>query len=325
MTIYKSLARLYKSQGDLDNAFVYQEKYIIAFEEQKIKEKQEQLEMLQVKFKMNEKNAIIANLALEKAHEEAQKNLLKLGIFVTAAVIIILILIILLIYNRNRLRRKIESEKLERAVSSYQLTALKSQMNPHFIFNALNSIQDLILKEKTEESYKYINTFADLVRKTLNHSSQEFIDIEDEFASIQVYLELENLRFKEGLEIEFETNSISEISIPPLLIQPFIENSIKHGLFHKKGLKRLRISFQLKDELICIISDNGIGRKNSQIIQSRREKSHPSFATESIAGRFDILKKIYGKQVGITYIDLESDGESNGTTVILNLPFRQNY
>lgn len=325
LTIYKALSRLYKRNGVLSLAYEYQQRYIDAYVIQKSNEKKEQLELLQVRFKMSERDAMIVNLALDKANEEAEKDILQLIIFITVATVIILTLIILLIYNRNRLKRKIESEQLERAVATFQLTALKSQMNPHFIFNALNSIQDLILKGNAEESYRYINMFADLVRKTLNHSNQEFIDIEDEFASISVYLDLEQLRFKDEIKISLITNNIRDIEIPPLLIQPFIENSIKHGLLHKTGSKELSIKFELKADLVCTITDNGVGRKQSEIIKSRRGIKHPSFATESITGRFDILKSIYGNHVGVTYKDLYEGEIALGTTVLLNLPFRPKY
>ncbi|WP_070137541.1 tetratricopeptide repeat-containing sensor histidine kinase [Crocinitomix algicola] len=325
LTIYKSLSKLYKERGNLKASFQYQEKYIKAYETQKKNEKAEQLEMLQVKFKMSERNAMIANLALDKENKEAQNNFFKLAIFVTITIIIILILITLLIYNKNLLERKLAAEKTEKAIANYQMTALKSQMNPHFIFNALNSIQDLILKGQAEESYRYINKFADLVRKTLNHSNQNFIDIDDEFSSIEVYLALERLRFKEDLQINFITNNISGIKIPPLLIQPFIENSIKHGLLHKKGSKQLTIRFDLGQRLRCVIEDNGIGRKASREINKRRAKGHESFATSAISGRFDILKNIYGPHVGFTYTDLENEGIATGTIVIINLPFQQIY
>ena len=137
-----------------------------------------------------------------------------------------------------------------------------------------------------------------------------------------MYLELEKLRFDSGLSIEFDTNDISDIMIPPLLIQPFIENSIKHGLFHKDGGKRLRVSFKLKNDLICTISDNGIGRKASQEIQERRIKNHKSFAVNSIQGRFKLLRQIYGDNLGITYIGLVTNQEASGTTVVICLPYK---
>lgn len=319
---YKGIYQLHASKGNLVEASNYQQKYIDLFEIRKKIEKEEEVHLLQVKFKLNEKNAQIRSLAVEKKHEQERNKLLQVAITVAIAGIILLVIIIFLSLNRLRLRRKINLERQEKDLSMYQLTALKSQMNPHFTFNALNSIQDLILKEKTEESYTYISKFAHLMRQTLQHSDKDFISISDELAAISLYLELEQLRFQGDLNIDFETNGIKDISIPPLLIQPFIENAIKHGLLHKKGPKYIRVEFKLKDHLVCTIRDNGIGRKAAQEIQKRRALSHTSFAQKSIEDRFKLLRKIYGKSIGLTYIDVESESVSAGTTIILSMPYK---
>lgn len=319
---YKGIYQLHASKGNLVEASNYQQKYIDLFEIRKKIEKEEEVHLLQVKFKLNEKNAQIRSLAVEKNHEQERNRLLQVAITVAITGIILLVIIIFLSLNRLRLRRKINLERQEKDLSMYQLTALKSQMNPHFTFNALNSIQDLILKEKTEESYTYISKFAHLMRQTLQHSDKDFISISDELAAITLYLELEQLRFQGDLKVDFETNGIKDISIPPLLIQPFIENAIKHGLLHKKGPKHIHVDFKLKDHLVCTIRDNGIGRKAAQEIQQRRAQSHTSFAQKSIEDRFKLLRKIYGKSIGVTYIDVESDSVSAGTTIILSMPYK---
>jgi tetratricopeptide (TPR) repeat protein len=320
--IYKACTNIYLAKNEFKKASDYQARYIDLSSDVYSKDKESRLEMMQIKFNVDEKISKINSLAIEKDYEAEQNKLLTIAIIITVAAFVLLIFIIVLIFNRYRLNRKIQNERQLKAMSMHQLTSLKSQMNPHFTFNALNSIQDLILKENTEESYSYIAKFADLIRKTLNHSSQEFIDIEGEFTSLQLYLELEKLRFDNDLTIEFDTNGISNIMIPPLLIQPFIENSIKHGLFHKEGGKRLRVSFKLKKDLICTISDNGIGRKASQEIQERRIKNHKSFAVNSIEERFKLLRQVYGDNLGVTYIDLETEQEASGTTVVICLPYK---
>ncbi|NOQ71572.1 MAG: tetratricopeptide repeat protein [Crocinitomix sp.] len=321
--IYKACTQIYTEKKDFKKASEYQARYINLSAEVAAQDRDSRLEMMNIKFKVDEKISQINTLALENDYEADRNKLLTIAIVITVAASVLLIFIIILIFNRYRLNRKIQIERQQKEMSHHQLTSLKSQMNPHFTFNALNSIQDLILKEDSEESYNYIAKFADLIRKTLNHSSQEFIEIEDEMASLQLYLELEKLRFDNDLTIEFETNGISKVLIPPLLIQPFIENSIKHGLFHKEGPKHLRVQFKLKEDLICTISDNGIGREASQEIQKRRIKSHTSFAVDSIEQRFKLLRQIYGNNLGVTYIDLKSDHKAAGTTVVISLPFKK--
>ena len=121
-------------------------------------------------------------------------------------------------------------------------------MNPHFIFNAINSIQDLILKEDIDNSYSYIIKFSKLVRQTLNFSDKEFIEIEEETDLIETYLELEKLRFLDGdFEYSINITNCTDIMVPPMLIQPIVENAIKHGLLHKDGKKILSIEF-IKEE-----------------------------------------------------------------------------
>ncbi|MFT5819013.1 MAG: two-component system LytT family sensor kinase [Crocinitomix sp.] len=323
--IYKACTQIYTEEKQFDKASEYQARYINLSAEVAAQDRDSRLEMLQIKFNVDEKISQINSLALENDFETDRNKLLTIAIVITVAAFVLLIFIIILIFNRYRLNRKIQIERQQKEMSHHQMTSLKSQMNPHFTFNALNSIQDLILKEDTEESYNYIAKFADLIRNTLNHSSQEFIDIEDEITSLQLYLELEKLRFDNDLTIEFESIGINHILIPPLLIQPFIENSIKHGLFHKEGPKHLRVQFKLKEDLICTISDNGIGREASQEIQKRRIKNHTSFALNSIEERFKLLRQVYGNNLGVTYIDLKSDLKATGTTVVISLPFKPTH
>jgi len=223
----------------------------------------------------------------------------------------------------NRQRRK---TLLQNQLSLTQLTALKSQMNPHFIFNSLNSIQDLILQQDRENAYNYISKFALLVRKILHHSDKDFIEFEEEVKILEVYLELEELRFKKDFSFTIETNAINDIDIPPMLIQPFVENALKHGLLHKKGKKILSIIFNLANDILtCEITDNGIGREKSQEIKQRQKKTHDSFSVKSIKTRFDILKDLYGQDIGVKFDDLTTENKVIGTKVTLKIPFKRRF
>ncbi len=228
------------------------------------------------------------------------------------------------VYFIYRWRLNIQNKKAQQIneLNESKLTAIKSQMNPHFIFNSLNSIQDLILKGDVEHSYSYISTFSDLVRRTLNYSDKDFISFEEEIQLLQLYLSLEGLRFKKDFSYNLETNHIVDIEIPPMLIQPFIENSLVHGLLHQEGMKKLNISFELKEELLCIIEDNGIGRQESKKIKQRQHKTHESFSSHAINKRFEILSKVFVGKFGFIYHDLENN---SGTRVILTLPFKRKF
>ena len=226
---------------------------------------------------------------------------------------------------RTKNKERLEKQKIQTDLLESELKALRSQMNPHFIFNSLNSIQDLILKEETDASYDYIVLFADLVRNTLNYSNKDFIPIDKELEFLDVYLSLEKLRFKEDFEYSIKSNDITDVKVPSLLVQPFIENALIHGLIHKEGVKRLLITFELKEEkLTCIIRDNGIGRTRAKEIQNR-QGNHDSFALKAIEKRLSILNEQNDQQSSFVINDLMENGIVAGTEVILTLPFRHLY
>ena len=243
--------------------------------------------------------------------------------FITCGVTFILIVLLIYFVQRKRYRLKIE---IKQNLAKSQLSTLKSQMNPHFIFNSLSSVQDLILQEKKEGAYKYISKFAMLVRKTLNQSDQEFIELEEELSLLTIYLELEQLRFKKHFSYEINAHEIEDIEIPPMLIQPIVENAIKHGLLHKKGEKSLSVNYSLNNALLtCVVKDNGIGRTKAIEIKKRKKHQNKSFAMNSIESRFDLLKSIYGGDLGIEYIDHQLDGKPTGTEVVVKIPYRHKF
>jgi len=222
----------------------------------------------------------------------------------------------------NKHRKKIQ---LQNELNASKLIAIQSQMNPHFIFNAINSIQDLILKGDIDNSYNYVIKFSKLVRQTLNFSDKEFIDIEDEIELLETYLELEKLRFKENFDYQINSEGIEDVQVPPMLIQPFVENAIKHGLLHKEGQKKLTVVFKKENILTCTIIDNGIGRKKAQEIKARQQKNHESFSVNATSIRFEIMKEHYQENLGINYNDMVINGKSTGTSVVIKMPFKQNY
>lgn len=221
---------------------------------------------------------------------------------------------------RSQLKESLAESKQKLAESS--LASIRAQMNPHFLFNAINSVQMLISEGENEQSQKYLNKLASLVRSSLTNSEKNFISAGVEIELIKSYLELEKLRFEEDFEYELiEAERLEGIQIPSMIIQPFVENAVKHGLMHKQGEKLIKITFKKKDYLECIIEDNGIGREASKILNEKRGLGHKSFSTHSIEKRFTILKEYYHLDLGFQYEDLEKEKEALGTRVILNIPF----
>lgn len=239
--------------------------------------------------------------------------------------VLIVALSLFILYYIYRLRlktvlRKRNEEKMKKRLAESSLISLKAQMNPHFMFNTINSIQSLILSKERTDAYKHLNQLADLIRSTLQMSNDSFVSLEREIKLIQQYLELEKLRFEEDFDFSIY-NSINnlEVKIPSMVIQPFVENALKHGLLHKNDNKKLSITFSQKNKLItCIIIDNGIGRKASEIIN--KNKVYESFSTQAIKKRFDILKEYYKLDIGYQYKDLYDDkGNATGTEVTIKI------
>ena len=214
---------------------------------------------------------------------------------------------------------------IEKQYRDSELKALKAQMNPHFIFNALNSIQDYIVLNQKNLASDYLGKFADLIRNYLHFSDTGFISIQDEVHNLNLYLELEKLRFEEELEYTFQVDDAAnsdDIYIPTMLIQPYVENALKHGLLHKKDNRRLQISIcKPSDNIIeCIIEDNGIGRVKSKKINQKRITQHKSFALKATTERLDLLNYGREKKIGVEIIDLLENNEAIGTKVLLKIP-----
>lgn len=233
-------------------------------------------------------------------------------------------ILVVLVYKwqlRNQ-RRKSEQQG---ELNASKLTAIQSQMNPHFIFNALNSIQDLILKGDVENSYSYITTFSNMVRKTLKYSERDFIEISQELKLLELYLSLEKLRFKKDLDYVIQTEQVDELMIPPLLVQPFVENSLVHGLLHKEGKKKLTITITLGEMCVCTIEDNGVGREKAKLIKQRQRAEHESFSGRAIQKRFEILSKTFQGDFGYVYEDLYEGDKVSGTRVTLHIPIKRKF
>lgn len=235
---------------------------------------------------------------------------------------IVLVIILIYRYQLNIQRKKSE---MINELNFSKLTAIQSQMNPHFIFNALNSIQDLVLKGDIDNSYTFITKFSNLVRRTLNYSDKDFVDFEQEIKLLELYLSLEKLRFKKELDYAITIDNKADIMIPPLLVQPFIENALVHGLLHKEGSKKLSIHFRMEESLVCVIEDNGVGREKAKAIKIRQRSEHESFSGKAIQKRFEILSNVMNSKFGYEYEDLVEDGLPIGTRVTLTIPVKHKY
>ena len=244
--------------------------------------------------------------------------------FITLTVGVISLLIWFVFYFRiSMIRRRNE---LMQDINEYKQKILRQQMNPHFIFNTLNSIQYFLLDEDITSSLTYLTKFAKMMRIVLDNSQQTFVPIEDEIRGLDLYLELESLRFEESFDYKITIDSdinTFEYKIPALLLQPYVENSIRHGLLHKKSKGMLEVHITKNDDfLICTIEDNGVGRKRAEEIKMSKGPLNKSLGSKITEDRIKVLNSLYSEEIDIHYIDLEdSEGRPNGTRVEIKLPF----
>lgn len=215
-------------------------------------------------------------------------------------------------------------EALKEDLDHYMQAALRKQMNPHFIFNALNSIQSFILQNDKLSANIYLAKFADLMRKVLTNSESHLIPLEKEIEVLKLYIELEEQRFDNKFNCTWNidpTINQSTHLVPPLILQPYIENAIWHGLLHKNGERNLMIRISKKDQiLICSVEDNGIGRMATMEINKKRS-DHKSLGTKITQKRIDLINSLDQSKINIQYVDLfDPNGVASGTKVELSIP-----
>lgn len=218
-----------------------------------------------------------------------------------------------------------EKLQLEQEVQKNILASVKSQMNPHFIFNALNTIQSYIYTNDKENASFYLGKFSDLTRSILEMSTKETISLTEEIRALKLYLDLEKLRFDDTLDYEITmADNLDEnwVKIPSMLIQPYVENAVKHGLLHKKSDRKLKIQFSQNGEYLQVtIDDNGIGRKRAEELKLLKNKQYQSFAINANRKRLDILNQGKTNQIVMKIIDkFDNQGFPMGTLVELFIP-----
>lgn len=240
--------------------------------------------------------------------------------------LILTLLLIAYLTIRFRITQVRMREQNRTRLAAMELKALRAQMNPHFIFNALNSIQHFIMHSDGDGATRYLNKFARLIRTILNNSERSSVSLEEEVESLKLYLDLEVLRFENKFTWEIRVApelNLDFHEIPTMLIQPYVENAILHGLVPKKDKGRLDIELRSDDQhIICVISDDGIGRKASRQLKERSMKQkHQSFGMKITHDRLELLNSVQQSNLSVNVTDLEDKfGEPTGTRVEIFIP-----
>lgn len=224
-------------------------------------------------------------------------------------------------------KKELHLATLKENLAASQLTALRAQMNPHFIFNALNSVQQYILSGDVDQANRYLTKFSRLQREVLNHCDQHFISLEKEIEMLRLYLEFEQLRFSESFVYDIvlpDDIDVSEIKIPPMILQPFVENAIWHGLMPRQGEKKLQLEFSLQegDILNCTVKDNGIGAEASRRLKQNNSSAgnHKSKGLSLVSERLKMLEQQYNHPFRSTMSDiLDAENQVRGTCISLEI------
>lgn len=252
--------------------------------------------------------------------EESKRNTMQL--FFALLFGLLLFGIGFLIYNRIQLKKTLT---LQKELAEYEQKALHLQMNPHFVFNCLGSISSFIVNNGTESAVKYLAKFSKLMRLTLEYSKESLIPIDKEIESLENYLELEQLRFNNKFSFSIKKDQLIEddMAIPPLLLQPFVENAIIHGVIPKKEMGTIAIHFTIeKESLVCTVEDNGIGFQQSQLAKENSVVVHKSMALDITKKRLEMIASAAHQKADFTIEELKNNNQTSGTKVVLHLPIQ---
>lgn len=230
---------------------------------------------------------------------------------------------------KSRNRDEQQKLKLSKSILELQQATSRLQMNPHFIFNSLNSIQGYIADNNTTQAKWYLSKFAKLMRLILENATEEFILLKDEVSILENYLVLEKMRMNDKFDFTIEANENCDpesIEIPPMIIQPFVENAILHGLKHKEGKGELNINFSLiENVLVCTVRDNGIGRKTALELKNKSSAEHKSSAIQITNERLKRLSEEFKADAGVEITDIfDETGKAAGTKIEIRIPVETN-
>lgn len=329
--IYQQLTNLYMIAERYDKAMNSYQKYHTIQDSIFNRDKNRAIAEIQSRYRMQElqrenaeleeKHSLTLQLQSETLRNQELKN--KQNFYIIAGLgsgLLLIIIIGLLVFRQDKLKTRIRETELEQR-------ALRSQMNPHFMFNSLNSIQSLIATDNNAEASIYLAKFSRLMRRILQNSRQAYIPLHQEMEFLDNYIELEQRRFKEAFDYELKEEGVEDahfVMIPPLVIQPFIENAIIHGLLRQAKKGKLLVQFEAYNNnlLKCTIEDNGIGRVAAAVYKTdSQQESLGIKITEQRLEYLTLKEKITGSFVHV--IDLyDEEGQAAGTRIELLLPIK---
>ncbi|MBA4745484.1 MAG: tetratricopeptide repeat protein [Muricauda sp.] len=316
---YEKMSELQNTKGDFKKAYEYYKK---ADEYDKQISSATNLRYMNdiiVKYENDKKNNQIAVLAKENEIVRLRLKKNQTTLLVSALIVGLILSILYILYRQYQ-------SKNEKRVLTLEQQMLRSQMNPHFLFNSLNSIKLYIINNEQKNAVHYLNKFSKLVRKILEASSQKEIPLSEELGTMELYMNIENIRFSNEIDFKIEVEkdiNIDNIKIPSLTLQPFLENSLWHGLSPKDGEKKIQINVKHKDRghVTIEIVDNGVGRTMAEVNKENRVLKRKSLGIRITKERLANFAKDYQNKFDVDILDLfDENGDPNGTKVVLDIP-----
>jgi tetratricopeptide (TPR) repeat protein len=318
----RKLSELYETEKEFDKALIAYQEYVDVVEKLYVKKEQQIAQATRFSKDIVAKQNRITSLESDRALSESKYALGKeqtkrqsIIIYSLIGGLVLVVLVVFFMYKYIRQQRL--------ANNLLALKSLRSQMNPHFIFNALNSVNSFIALNDERTANKYLTDFSKLMRAVLENSEEDFIPLEKEVELLELYTQLEHFRFKDKFDYSIiidDAVDVKDFMIPPMLLQPYIENAVWHGLRYKKekGMLTINVFKVNADEIEIQIVDNGIGREKSQALKTKHQKKQNSKGMGNIKKRVTILNAMYKDKVDVTVSDLQNNTDV-GTKVVVTL------
>ncbi len=325
---YRLFSEYYAQLSDYRLAYIYQQKFVKLNDSLINTALTSKLAEMQTRYETEKKEKQITILKKDKQLKDAELEKQKSVKFIFLASFILVIIIAVLLISRMKARQKHKQAELEKRNLENEQKLLRSQMNPHFIFNSLNSIQGFISANDSFKAMGFLSKFGHLIRRILENSRESFITLENEIETLRLYIEMEKLRYKDVFDYELLVNDSLDVEntfIPPLIIQPFVENAIVHGLSPKGKNGKLTVSFYKEsNKLIVKVTDNGVGRKKVPATRPDSENSHKSLGVKLTQERLTLLGKKTKAIASFIINDLkDDDNRPLGTEVVIIVPQKE--
>ena len=322
-----SLSSVYEKQKNFALAYSTYKTYIVIRDSILNDEKQKEITQKEIEYQYSKREEVLKANQEKKdvlaTAEIKRQTLIKNYTLGGVSMVGIFSFFMIVSYNRRK------KTTFEKQVSEVEMKAMRSQMNPHFIFNCLHSINKYVIDNEKENASDYLIRFSKLMRLILENSCSQEVTLENDLAALELYMQLEAMRFQHKFQYQIQVATDIDIEntlIPPLLLQPFVENSIIHGIQNKEG-GLIKISVSREDGMIrCVVEDNGIGRKKSIKIDSDKGKKRESLGIKITNERLQIINRLKKAKTAINIFDInETDRLMSGLRVELLLPFEQAY